>query len=323
MIVDCAVYEDGRRRAGRLPLSEAYEAARSEDSFVWIGLHEPTLEEFDAVAREFDLHELAVEDAVKAHQRPKLDVYDDVALFVFKTARYDDATESVDFGEIIVFVSDSFVISVRHGAASPLDEVRRRTEQRPDLMRQGPAAALYAIVDKVVDDYAPVVDGLQADIDEVEAEVFSGERTNPAERIYKLMRQVLRFHRATAALVQPLEELAGGTLDFVPQKLRRYFRDVLDHAMRVNERAEAFSDLLTGALDANLAQVTVRQNDDMRKISAWVAIAAVPTLIAGIYGMNFEHMPELRWSFGYPLVICVMLIVCGLLWRQFKRVGWL
>jgi magnesium transporter len=323
MIVDCAVYEQGKRREGSVPLEQAYESGQGAGKFVWIGLHEPSLEEFDAVAREFNLHELAVEDAVKGHQRPKLEIYDGVALFVLKSARYDDEAESIEVGEIIVFVGEGFVISVRHGHASPLHDVRKELEKRTDLLRCGPAAALHTILDKVVDDYGPIVDALETDIDQVEGEVFSSDRTNPAERIYKLKRQVLGFHKATSPLVDPVQQLASGKLDLVPQPLVEYFRDVLDHAMRVNERVEAFNGLLTSALDANLAQVSVRQNDDMRKISAWVAIGAIPTVIGAIYGMNFRHMPELGWRYGYPYALVLMAIICFGLWRAFKKAGWL
>jgi magnesium transporter len=322
MIVDTAVYEHGRRRAEHVPLEQLSEAGHEDGAFVWIGLYEPNMEEIDAVSREFNLHELAVEDAVKAHQRPKVEVYDDVVLIVLKTARYDDDRETIEIGEILVFAGDTFVISVRHGGGSALQDVRDRLEKREDLLRCGPAAVVHAIVDRVVDDYNPIVNGLEVDIDEVETDVFSPGRTNPAQRIYKLKREVLTFHRATSPLIAALDGLVSGAIE-IPHPMEEYFRDVLDHAIRVNDRVEAFNDLLTSALDANLAQITVRQNDDMRRISAWVAIAAVPTVIAGIYGMNFEHMPELKWTFGYPLVLVVLAMVCTFLYRYFKKVGWL
>jgi magnesium transporter len=326
MIVDCAVYEDGRRRAEKLDLDEAYEASRSGDdsSFVWIGLREPTQEEFDAVAREFYLHELAVEDAVKAHQRPKIEDYDETLFIVLKTARYHDDTETVEIGEINLFAGDGFLVSVRHGGPSPLDGVRKQIESRPDMLRCGPGAVMHAIVDRVVDDYEPVLAGIEDDIEELEEQVFSPTRTNPTERIYKLKREVLEMHRATAPLVDPLEKLAKAHYgDLVHDQIREYFRDVLDHVLRANEVVDGYREMLNGILDANAAQVGVRQNDDMRKISAWVAIAAVPTAIAGIYGMNFKHMPELDWSFGYPAALVLMALICLFLWRQFKRAGWL
>ncbi|HEX8856711.1 MAG TPA: magnesium/cobalt transporter CorA [Thermoleophilaceae bacterium] len=322
MIVDTAVYENGRRREGEVPLEKAYDSALEPGAFVWIGLAHPTAREFDAVAREFNLHELAVEDAVKAHQRPKIEQYDDVVLIVLKSARYDDAAETIEIGELLVFAGESFVISVRHGEGSPLSDVRERLEHNEELLRCGPAAVVHAIVDKVVDDYSPIADSLEEDIDQVEQEVFSEDRTNPAERIYKLKREVLKFHRATAPLMTALEGVVGGAIE-IPEPLSEYFRDVLDHAQRVNDRVEAFDDLLTSALDANLTQVSVRQNDDMRKISAWVAIAAVPTVVGAIYGMNFEHMPELKWELGYPAALLVMLVIAALLYRQFRKAGWL
>jgi magnesium transporter len=324
VIVDCAVYADGRRQGDRLELRDAYEAGTaSEGSFVWIGLHEPSPDEFDSVAREFDLHELAVEDAIKAHQRPKLEVYEGTVFMVLKTASYIEETETVEIGQIMLFAGTGFVITVRHGQHADIHDVRQRMEQRQDLLRCGTGAVLHAIVDRVVDDYLPVIAGLDDDIEEVESDVFAPGRSNPTERIYKLQREVLQMHRATAPLVEPLRRLAEGHFDFVHEDLRPYFRDVHDHAVRTNEQVEGFRDLLHGVLEANLAQVSVRQNEDMRKISAWVAILAVPTMIAGIYGMNFEHMPELRWEFGYPTVLAVIAVSCSVLYAYFKRVGWL
>jgi magnesium transporter len=322
MIVDTALYENGQRQNGQIPLDQAFDVACRPGAFVWIGLFEPSTDEFDAVAREFNLHELAVEDAIKAHQRPKIEQYEDVVLIVLKTARYDDTTESIEIGEILLFAGESFVISVRHGHGTGLTDVRKRLEQREDMLRCGPAAVVYAIVDEVVDDYGPIAESLEEDIDQVEQDVFSEDRSNPAERIYKLKREVLKFHKATSPLIEALETVVGGAIE-IPEPLTDYFRDVLDHAMRVNERVATFNDLLTSALDANLTQITVQQNDDMRKISAWVAIAAVPTVIGAIYGMNFRHMPELKWELGYPAALLAMLIIAGFLYRQFKKVGWL
>jgi magnesium transporter len=328
-IVDCAVYEDGKRKAGELELSQAYEAGRDNGSgngskFVWIGLKEPRPEEVEAVAKEFHLHELAVEDAIKAHQRPKLEIYGNTLFVVLKTACYHDPSESVETGEILLFVGDGFIVSVRHGSASDLHDVRVQAEERGDLLRCGTSAVLHAIIDKVVDDYEPVMSGLEQDIEQVEEQVFSPERPNVTERIYKLKREVLELHRATSPLVEPLDRLSKAHYgDLVHEEIRTYFRDVYDHVLRANETVDGFREMLNGILDANAAQVGVRQNDDMRKISAWVAIAAVPTAIAGIYGMNFEHMPELRWHLGYPAAIAAMALICFLLWRQFKRAGWL
>jgi magnesium transporter len=323
MIVDCAVYEHGRRQDGAPPVREAMEACRKPGAFTWIGLYEPTADEFDSIRREFNLHELAVEDAIHAHQRPKLEVYGDMVFIVLKTARYVDPEEVVRLGEILIFLGHDYIITVRHGEASELKDVRHALEEEPELLAHGPGAVLHAIVDKVVDDYMPAIAGLGDDIDEIENQVFSGERANPAERIYKLKREVLEFSHAVGPLVDPVDRLAKGRYEMIHPEVRTYFRDVNDHLLRTHEQLESFRDLLTSILSANLAQVTVRQNEDVRRISAIVAILAVPTAIAGIYGMNFDHMPELGWSFGYPLVLAVMAMICFILYRYFKRVGWL
>jgi magnesium transporter len=322
VIVDCAVYERGVRRAGELTLDGAARACGSETAFVWLGLYEPTEDEFDSVRREFALHELAVEDAIKSHQRPKLEAYGESLFMVLKTARYLNEEEAVELGEIQLFVGDDFIITVRHGETA-LHDVRLKMETRPDLLSLGPGAALHAIVDRVVDDYLPVVAELDRDIREVEGEVFSQSRQNPAERIYKLKREVLELHDALGPLVGPLDRLARGSHERVHNEIYPYFRDVHDHLVRTVEQVESFRDLLTAVLAANMTQVSVRQNEDVRKISAWAAIVAVPTAITGIYGMNFEHMPELGWTIGYPLVLAVVLVACVTLWRAFRRAGWL
>jgi magnesium transporter len=323
MIVDCAVYEAGARRPGELPLEEAYEAGRGADAFVWIGLHEPTEEEFDSVRREFRLHELAVEDAINAHQRSKLEIYEDSVFIVLKPATYHEDEEQIELGELMLFIGDGFVVSVRHGKVRELAGVRRDLERKPDLLRCGTGAVLHAVLDRVVDDYEPVVEALDADIEEVEEEVFSASSQNPTERIYKIKREVLEFHRAIAPLAEPLDRLARGRIPFVHDDLLPYFRDIHDHLLRDIEQVAAFRDLLTSVLEANLTHVSVRQNEDMRKISAWVAIAAVPTMVAGIYGMNFEHMPELEWIAGYPVILGTTIVVCAILYRAFRRNDWL
>ena len=323
MIVDCAIYENGIRRDGHVDLEHAYDGRHEPGRFVWIGLYEPTEEEFATLQREFKLHPLAVEDAIHAHQRPKLEIYDEMVFMVLKTARYVDPTEVIELGEVLVFLGEDFVITVRHGEASSLAGVRETLDADPKRLKHGPSSALHAILDKVVDDYQPAIAGLETDIDEVEEELFSGERVNPAERIYRLQREVLGFRRATAPLVEPIDKMARGHYLQIHPEVRDYFRDVNDHLIRVRDQLDAMHDLLSSSLAANLAQVAVRQNDDVRKISAWVAIAAIPTAIAGIYGMNFDHMPELRWELGYPGVILVMLTICAMLYRYFRRVGWL
>jgi magnesium transporter len=319
-IVDCAVYEDGCRRAGELPLHAAGDAAQDDDAFVWIGLFEPSEEEFDAVTREFQLHELAVEDAIKAHQRPKVELYGDTLLVVLKTVREATGSDDLETGEILVFINRDFVVTVRHGQ-SRLHDVRLEIEQRPDLLRYGTGAVLYAIVDRIVDEYEPVVQAVEIDIQEVEHDMFSPDRTNPAGRIYAMEREVLDLHRAIAPLAPAVDKLARG--DIVHAELRTYFRDVHDHLLRMSSRIEGFRDLLSSALQANLTQATVRQNDDMRKISAWVAILAVPTGVAAIYGMNFTDMPELHWRFGYPAALILIVCISLLLYWRFRRSGWL
>jgi magnesium transporter len=323
MITDCAAYEAGTRREGELPLHRAKEAADDPEAFVWLGLKEPTPEEFEAITKEFSLPELAVEDALKPHQRPKLELYGDLLFLVLRTTRYVDPVEIVDIGQIMVFLGDSFVITVRHGTATALGGVRRDLERRPEFLSHGPAAVLHAVLDKVVDDYVPALEGLDQDVSEVERDVFDESSAEPIERIYRLKREVLEFHRAVAPLMEPLDRLVRGVVPHIDPATRQYFRDVQDHLLRVAEQVADLNNLLSSMLNASLAQVTRRQNEDMRRISAWVAIAAVPTAVAGIYGMNFEHMPELTWTFGYPLVLVVIAVACLFLYYKFKRAGWL
>jgi magnesium transporter len=323
VIVDCAIYDDGVRRDGKVELAHAYDERHQAGKFVWIGLYEPTEAEFDSLRREFDLHPLAVEDAIHAHQRPKVEIYEDMVFLVLKTVRYVDPTEVIELGEVLVFLGDDFLITVRHGQASSLTPVREALDADPKRLKHGPSAALHAILDQIVDDYQPAIEGLDTDIDEVEEQLFSGRRVNPAERIYRLQREVLSFRKATAPLVEPVEKLARGHYLQIHPEVRDYFRDVNDHLIRVRDQLDAMRDLLSSSLQANLAQVGVRQNEDMRRISAWVAIIAVPTAIAGIYGMNFTHMPELHYKVGYPGALLAMLIICSLLYRYFKKVGWL
>ena len=324
MIVDCALYHHGTREVTEASWSTALASARTQDaSFMWVGLHDPTQEELDKVKVEFGLHKLAVEDALKAHQRPKVEEYDDSLFLVLKTVRYDEETQQIELGDVMLFVGDSFVVSVRHGKGTALSEVRKRLEAHREILDCGPSAVMYAIVDRIVDDYTAIALEVEEDIEEVEQRVFSPVRTNEAARIYNLKREVVEFRRAVLPLVDPMAKLAAGSVPHVHERMRPFFRDVADHAIRVSEQVQGFDDLLTSVLNANLAQVSVQQNEDMRRISAWVAIAAVPTAIAGIYGMNFDHMPELRWELGYPAVLVLMAVICVALYRGFKRSGWL
>ena len=325
MIVDCAHYRDGaRQHEPPLEIDAAAEAARSCEGgdFVWLGLHEPSEEELAEAGRAFALHELALEDARKAHQRPKLEDYDDSFFIVLRTARYVDEREEVEFGEVHLFIGSGYVITVRHGEASGLRPARRRLEERPELLRQGPASVGWAVLDQVVDDYIPVVDGIENDIEEVEEEVFAA-RGEVTQRIYFLKREVIEFHRAVFPLLGPLEALERGAFPQVDETLRRYLRDVADHARRINENVSSQRELLTSILEANLALLSVRQNEVVRAISAWAAIIAVPTFIASVYGMNFEYMPELTWRVGYPLALMAMAVLVAVLYRFFKRIEWL
>ena len=300
-----------------------------DGGIAWIGLYRPTREEFDEVTREFALHELAVEDAVNAHQRPKLERYGDTLFCVLRPARYIDDTETVEFGEIHVFAGPNFVITVRHGEAPDLGVVRRGLESRPDLLRRGPVAILHAIMDRVVDDYEPVVAGIENDIDEIEDEVFDARTSSDvSRRIYELTREVIGFQRATKPLVPMLGRLMAAPA--VDEDERSYLRDVQDHALRMEEQADGFRELLESILSVNLtletktlSEVSNRQNEEVKKISAWAAILFAPSMVGTIYGMNFEHMPELEWQYGYPLALALMLAVCLSLYVLFKRRRWI
>ena len=322
MIVDCGVYVDGRRIDVEAALPDVLDVAIDKGGFVWVGLLEPGGDEFDRIADAFDLHPLAVEDSVHPHQRPKLERYDNSMFFVLKPARYVDTDEVVEVGQIMVFVGEHFVVTVRHGTTASLADLRQEMEREADRFRWGPTSVLHAIVDKVVDDYEVVMLGLDVDIDQIESDVFSGAKAAHAERIFKLKREVLDFRRAVSPLEVVLVELGLGA-SRIHMEASEYFRDVLDHLLRVSESLDRLDALLDSALHANVAQVGMRQNEDMRKISAWVAIIAMPTMIAGIYGMNFEHMPELGWVAGYPLALGAMVSACLVLYRTFKRRDWL
>ncbi|MFR0351909.1 magnesium and cobalt transport protein CorA [Streptomyces sediminimaris] len=330
-VVNCVMYREGVREPAGSDLVDAVERVRKDgEGFVWLGLHEPTDQEFAGIAELFDLHPLAVEDAVEAHQRPKLERYGETLFAVFKTVCYvehDELTatsEVVNTGEIMVFVGEDFVISVRHGMHGSLGPLREELEADREQLAKGPAAVLHAIADHVVDDYLHVTDAVQADIDQVEMDVFAenGERADPG-RIYQLKRELLELKRAVVPLGRPVEELATRPIRVVSPEIQTYFRDVFDHVMRAKDQIAAFDELLNSILQAHLAQVTVAQNEDMRKITAWAAVIAVPTMVCGVYGMNFDHMPELHWTFGYPLVLGVISVACLALHRGFRRNGWL
>jgi magnesium transporter len=337
------VYLDGRRHAEPKTLDHTYEALRACSiegaSFCWIGLLRPSKEELESVAAEFDLHPLAVEDAVDAHQRPKLERYGAIRFVVLRPARYVDRVEEVELGELHLFLGTDFVITVRHAEEPDLALVRKRMEEQPELLKHGPDAVLYAVMDKVVDDYGPVLDGLQNDVDEIEVQVFQGDPSS-SKRIYQLTREVIEFQRA----VEPLRDILAGILESLREsdrhsdiELRRAFRDVEDHTVRVIERLDSMRQLLNNMLTANAALVAQRQNDEItqlteatyqqseqvKRISAWAAILFAPTLVGTVYGMNFDFMPELHWVVGYPLALLLMLATSFVLWRIFKARGWL
>lgn len=337
-VVDAAVYRDGRRVGTPGTLAATYRRLRAETgAMAWIGLYRPSEAELLSLAEEFDLHKLAIEDALEAHQRPKLERYGETLFVVLRAARYLDAPEEVDFGELHVFVGPDFVITVRHGAAPDLSAVRGRMESTPELLALGPEAVLYAILDAAVDGYAPVVEGVQNDIDEIETEVFRGD-PEVSRRIYELSREMVEFQRATRPLVGMLHGLMAGFDKYgTDDELQRYLRDVADHVTHTSERVDGFRSALTDILAVNATLVTQQQNAEMRalaeagfeqneevkKISAWAAILFAPTLVGTIYGMNFTHMPELDWVWGYPFAIVLMAVVCVSLYVIFKRRGWL
>jgi magnesium transporter len=331
-IVDCGVYVDGKREPGEWHYPDALAAARGTDqAFVWLGLHEPTEAELSEIAATFDLHELPVEDAtIKGYQRPKIERYGDMVFAGLRTTRYLEHHELTEFSEIVetgsvmMFIGDHFVITVRHGAPTALGTVRHDLEQKPDLLRQGPWSVAHAIYDRIVDSYVDCANAVELDLDALEESVFGRQAAHGRiQRIYQLKRELVEFRRAVVPLQRPLEAIVAGRLPEVPKEIRRYFRDVNDHLTRTVEQVQSFDELLNSILQARLAQVTVEQNDDMRKIAAWAGIAAVWTAVAGIYGMNFRDIPELRWKYGYPGVWLVCLIASVLLYRFFRRKGWL
>ncbi|MFG2380947.1 magnesium and cobalt transport protein CorA [Streptomyces avermitilis] len=337
-VVQATLYRDGVRVSSSASLADTFRQLRDEPSgMAWIGLARPTESELLALAEEFDLHPLAVEDAMEAHQRPKLERYGETLFVVLRAARYLDAPEEVDFGELHVFVGPDFVITVRHGAAPDLSAVRRRMEETPELLKLGPEAVLYAILDAVVDGYVPVVAGVQNDIDEIETEVFRGDPA-VSRRIYELSREMVEFQRATRPLVGMLHSLMAGFAKYgTDEELQRYLRDVADHVTHTSERVDGFRQALADILTVNATLVTQQQNAEMRalaeagfeqneeikKISSWAAILFAPTLVGTIYGMNFDRMPELHWVLGYPVAIILMAVVCTSLYVIFKRKDWL
>ncbi len=329
-VVDCAVYVDGIRRPGRVSYSDALATVRSEGrGFVWLGLHSPDDEQMQGVAEVFNLHELVVEDAVHAHQRPKLEIYDDVQFLVLRTVKYvehesmEQASEVVETGEIMIFAGPDFLITVRHGDHTHLSGVRRRLEERPERLAQGPMVVMHAIADKVVDSYLAVAERMDVDVQAIENQVLTAQRRwLDIDPVYLLKREVLELRRAVTPLTGPLARLSSDN-PTVPKEIRRRFRDVADHLTAVIEHVIEYDELLTSLLDAAAAKVGIQQNSDMRKISAWVAIGAVPTMVAGLYGMNFDILPGMHDKQGFLIVCLFLLVVCGGLWLIFRRHHWL
>jgi magnesium transporter len=323
MVVNCAAYAGGRRVTD-VSIEEIGQALKQDDRFVWIGLHEPDADLLGQVQLAFGLHDLAIEDAHRAHQRPKLERYDDSLFVVLRTAQMNRDQRRIDFGETHLFVGPRYVVSVRHGASLSYADVRIRCETMPQLLRQGPGFVLYALMDFVVDHYFPIVDALEDELEALEDQIFGDTLSRgTTRRIYELKRDLLEIKRAVSPLVDVCNRLIRFDLDVIPEVTRPYFRDVYDHVIRINEIVDNLRELLTSALEANLSLISVSQNDAMKKLAGWAAIFAVPTMIAGIYGMNFRWMPELEHPLGYPLVMGVMLGACGFLYYQFKRSGWL
>jgi magnesium transporter len=326
VIVDNALYRKGERVELGLEthdLAGVRAKATEPNDFVWVGLHQPNTEELEAVADLYGLHELAVEDALTAHQRPKVERYDDSLFIVLKTLWYVDAEDAVETGEISLFVGHKFVVTVRHGSGGSLSEARRRLEGMTNVLAHGPSAVVYAVCDQVVDRYEEVAGSLQEDVDEVEQSVFSTERTNDSARIYILKRELAEMRRAVIPLRDPMNKFSTGSVSGIHSDAGPYFRDVADHLTRVAETIDTLDSLLSTAFEAHTAQISIQQNDDMRRISAAIGLIAAPTLVAGVYGMNFDHMPELHWMFGYPVAILLMLGSSLFVYIISKRAGWL
>jgi magnesium transporter len=323
-VVTCAAYADGRRIAD-VALEDISEVLKDDAArFVWIGLHAPDEPLLRRVQVEFGLHDLAIEDALRAHQRPKLERYDDSLFLVMRTARMASDTRRLEFGETHIFVGARYVVSVRHGSTLSYAGVRARCEATPALLAQGPGFVLYALMDFIVDQYFPVVETLEDELERLEDEIF-GERfdRDTTSRIYRLKRDLLELKRAASPLVDICNRLVRGDMELIPEATRPYFRDVYDHVIRINEMIDTVRELLGAALEANLSLASVSQNEVVKRLTGWGAIVAVPTLIASIYGMNFSMMPELTWRFGYPVALATMATACGFLYYRFKRSGWL
>ena len=323
MIVDVGLYVEGKRIEGPSDIAHQVEIARAKGGYVWIGLAEPTQQEFDQVVGELHFHPLAVEDAISARQRPKIEDYGGLTFFVIKTVFYNEQKSDITTGELMFFIDKHFIVIVRHGSGSPLTTVRHDFEKQPEQVKLGPFAVLHAVVDRVIDGYTAIATELENDVIDIETKVFSGNRKTYSQEIYLLKREVIEFRHAIDPLLSPLQQLASIGARHIPPDLTPFFRDALDHLSRASDAGAGLDSLLSSALQAEIAQVQLQQNEDMRKITSYVALAAIPTMVAGVYGMNFDVMPELRWRFGYPAVITFLLLLTAVLYRKFKKSGWL
>jgi len=323
MIVDVALYQNGQRVDGPTDISDLVDVARKDGGFVWLGLAEPTQSEFNMVVGELNFHPLAVEDAVNAKQRPKIEDYEGLTFFVLKTVFFDKAEQEISTGELMCFISNHFIVIVRHGEGHPLSTVRHDLEQNSELLKLGPFAVLHAVADRIIDGYTNIATALELEVVGVENKVFSGKRQTFSQEIYFLKREIIEFKHAIEPLIAPISKLTTDSVVSVPEAIKPFFRDTYDHLLQACEQASGLDSLITSVLQADLAHIQVQQNIDVRRISAWVALASGPTMIAGIYGMNFKHMPELGTKYGYFVVLGAMAALTGFLVRTFRKSGWL
>jgi len=322
-VVACVAYAEGRR-VRDVEIPDISEALKEPGVFVWVGLHDPSLELLQQIQKEFGLHDLAVEDAQAAHQRPKFEQYGDSVFVVLRPAILASDQERIELGETHLFLGPRYIVSIRHGDTPGYAAVRTRCESNPALLAKGPGFVLYAVMDFIVDHYFPVLDTLGDQLESLEDEIFSETfDRKTVQRIYDLKRNLVEVKRAVSPLVDVCNRLVRFDMPLIPEDTRPYFRDVYDHAIRINEHVDTLRELLTGALEAHLSLTAVAQNDAMKKLAGWAAIIGVPTMVAGVYGMNFKFMPELEWRYGYPAVMAGMAAVCGFLYYRFKRSGWL
>jgi len=323
MIVDVALYQDGRRVDGPEDISDLVDIAKRDGGFVWVGLAEPTKKEFDLIVGELNFHPLAVEDAIHANQRPKLEDYEGLTFFVLKTVFFDKKEQEITTGELLCFIDEHFIVIVRHGEGSPLATVRHDLEQRPEMLKFGPFSVLHAVADRVIDGYTSIGASLEQEVVGVENKVFNGKRQTFSQEIYFLKREIIEFKHSIEPLLAPINRLTGDAAPRVPEGIKPFFRDTSDHLIQAIEQATGLDSLITSVLQADLAHIQVQQNIDVRRISAWVALASGPTMLAGIYGMNFHHMPELSFKYGYYVVLGVMATLTAFLFRKFKKSEWL